>query len=411
MFARWKSNIYSFISFGYSTFNSMKYRFLLALVCVSFLSCKKDPPIPELLPNEFQLNYGGAAEDLGKAVLEYNNGDLYIAGSTASYGVGLNDMFVIKTDAKGKKIWSKAYGGIADDEGTELIMMADGNLLVLGTTSSNGAGAKDIFLLKIDTSGAILWQKYFGGSGDETGEDLMMTSDGNYMITGVTTSFGSGLRDIYVIKINDSGTLLWSKTFGGTADDGGSSLCQAPAGDVMLFNYTDNYGAINRDLYVIRINSSGDSLSSWLYGGNEYEEAQSIEPTADGNFILFGHSASFGHIEHNMYALKISGTGTILWENNYGGMFHDGGEHGRQCMGGGYVLAGRTSSYGNGFEQMYLLKTDEGGNLQWQKDIGGTEDDAAYNIMETDEAYFLVGNTRSVTNGNNDVFLAKIIKQ
>jgi hypothetical protein len=389
----------------------MKRIFSLFLLSIALISCQKDPPIPDLKPSEFQKNYGGAAEDLGKAVLEYSNGDLYIAGSTQSSGAGGKDVFIIKTDKNGNKIWSKTIGGAADDEAMEIIRSSDGGLLIIGYTASYGAGGTDVFLIKIDTSGALLFQKYFGGAGNELGEDILQTADGNYMINGVTNSSGSGLRDVYIIKVNASGTLLWSKTFGGTADDGGSSLCNADSGNVMLFNYTDNYGALNRDMYVIKISSTGDSLNSWLYGGAEYEEAQSIERTTDGNFLLFGHTASYGHIDHNMYGLKISGNGTVLWQNNYGGTIHDGGEHGKQCNNGGYILAGRSFSFDdNFFEQMYLVKTDEAGNTQWQKNIGGANDDAAYNMTETNDAYLLVGNTKSITNGNNDVFLVKILK-
>ncbi|MBA3970751.1 MAG: hypothetical protein H0X46_01150 [Bacteroidetes bacterium] len=388
----------------------MKYSFLFFLFPIVLVSCKKDSPIPELKPSEFQKNYGGANEDLGKAVLEYPNGDLYIAGSTKSFGAGGKDVYIIKTDNRGNKIWTKTIGGAADDEAMEIIRSSDGGLIIVGNTSSYGAGGSDIFLVKIDTTGALLWQKYFGGPGNELGEDILQTPDGNFMITGVTNSSGSGLRDVYVVKVNASGTLLWSKTFGGPADDGGSSLCNADSGNVMLFNYTDNYGALNRDMYVIKINGIGDSLNSWLYGGAEYEEAQSIERTADGNYILFGHTASFGHIEHNMYGLKISGNGTILWQNDYGGAIHDGGEHGKQSNDGGYILAGRSFSFDAGFEQMYVVKTDEGGVTQWEKNIGGINDDAAYNIAETNDAYLLIGNTKSISNGNNDVFLVKILK-
>lgn len=388
----------------------MKYPFLLLILSTILISCKKDPPIPDLKSSEFQKNYGGTNEDLGKAVLESDNGDIYIAGSTQSYGAGGKDMYIIKTNSYGNEIWSRTIGGASDDEATEIIATSDDGLLILGSTASYGAGGTDIFLVKINSSGSLVWQKFFGGPGNELGEDILQTSDGNYMINGVTNSSGSGLRDVYVIKVNSTGTMLWSKTFGGIADDGGSSLCNADSGNVMLFNYTDNYGALNRDLYVIKINSLGDSLNSWRYGGSEYEEAQSIERTVDGNFILFGHTASFGHIEHNMYALKISGNGVVLWQNDYGGTIHDGGEHGKQSDHGGYILAGRSYSFDNYFEQMYLVKTDESGNLEWQKDIGGAEDDAAYNITETDDAYLLVGNTKSITNGNNDVFLVKILK-
>jgi len=389
----------------------MKHYTLLLLISILAVSCKKDPPILELKPSEFQKNYGGFNDEFGKAGLEYSNGDLYIVASTNSFGFGQKDVYVIKTDANGNTIWTKTFGGAGNDEPNEIVQTSDGNLLIIGTTDSYGAGGKDMYLLKIDTTGAMLWHKEFGGSGDEIGEDVMITSDGNYLVNGITSSFGNGLRDIYLVKTTTSGTVIWTKTYGGALDDGGISLCNGNSGNVMLFCFTDNFGAMNRDCYVIKVNSAGDSLGSWLYGGSDYEQAVSIEQTVDGNFIICGHTASFGHPEHNVYALKISDNGTIIWEKNYGESFHDGAESGEQTDDGGYIFAGRSSSFGTHYEQAYLVKTDEAGNFQWQKDFGGNEDDAGYNMFETDNSYIIVGNTLSVTNGNNDVFLVKILKQ
>lgn len=388
----------------------MKNFSLIALLSLLVLSCKKDPPILDLKPTEFQKNYGGANHDYGKAVIEYSNGDLFVVGTTYSFGYGQKDVYVIKTDANGNTIWSKFFGGTGNDEPNEIIQSVDGNLLIIGTTDSYGAGGKDIYLLKIDTTGAMLWHKEFGGTADDIGEDVLIASDGNYLITGMTSSFGNGLRDVYLVKTNTSGTAIWTKTYGDALDDGGISLCNSDSGNVMLFGFTDNFGAMNRDCYLIKVNSAGDSINSWLYGGAEYEQAVSISATMDGNFIICGHTASFGHIEHNVYALKISGNGAILWEKNYGESFHDGAERGEQSDDGGFVFAGRTSSFGNNYEQMYVVKTDADGNMQWQKDIGGNADDAGYNMVETENAYIIIGNTLSVTNGNNDVFLVKILK-
>lgn len=389
----------------------MKYYLSILLLTLLIISCKKDPPIPDLKPSEFEKNYGGANDEFGRAVLKYSNGgDLYVAGSTQSFGAGQKDVYIIKTDSKGNVIWSKTFGGSNDDEANEIIKTADGNLLIVGNTSSFGAGGSDIYLIKIDTSGALLWQKQYGGSGNESGEDITIAADGNYLINGITGSYGAGLRDIYLLKVNTSGTPIWTKTYGGPLDDGGVSLCNADSGDIMLFCYTDNFGALNRDCYVMKVNSLGDSLNSTLYGGAEYEQASSIEKTMDGNYILLGHTASFGFIEHNMYALKIQENGSIIWEKTYGGIYHDGGEAGMQCSDGGCIFAGRSSSFLNNYEQAYLVKTDEGGNMQWQKDFGGTDDDAGYNLTETSNSYIIVGNTKSVSNGNNDVFLVKILK-
>jgi len=387
------------------------YLSLLSLVsCLLLSSCEKDPVIPDLKPAEFQKNYGGSNNEYGKAVLEYSNGDLFIIGSTESFGAGQKDVYLIKTDAKGNTIWTKTFGGSGNDDPNEIIVASDGNLFILGNTDSYGAGGNDIYLIKIDTAGNLLWQRQYGGSSEEVGEDIVIAPDGNYLINGITASFGNGLRDIYLLKIDPAGTVIWTKTYGGTLDDGGISLCNSDSGNIMLFNFTDNFGSFNRDCYVMKVNSIGDSLGAWIYGGSEYEQAVSIENTFDGNFILAGHTASFGHIEHNVYALKIDDQGNILWEKNYGETFHDGAERGLQAKDGGYVFAGRTSSFGNNYEQAYLVKTDAAGNFQWQKDFGGNDEDSGYNMTETNDSYIIVGNTKSITNGNNDVFLIKILK-
>jgi hypothetical protein len=283
-------------------------------------------------------------------------------------------------------------------------------LLLAGSTQSLGAGANDVFLLKTDLDGAILWQQTYGGSGDDYPEDLMQSADGSILVTGITSSYGAGLKDIYLLKLDSSGDSIWTRTYGGPLDDGGASLAPGDSGKIMLFNYTDNYGAVNRDWYLLQVDENGDSISSALIGTAEYEEAQSIERTSDGNFILYGHSAGFGNIEHNTFAAKVNVSGGVLWQNVYGGAQHDGGEHGLQTDDGGYIFAGRSASFGNNSEQGFIVKTDAGGSMLWHRDVGGDADDSFYNMLETEDAWFFVGNTQSFTNGNNDVFLVKIIK-
>src|ERR1043165_9729601 len=202
----------------------MKLHTLFFCIAIGLVSCKKDPPIPALKPHEFQENYGGAADDFGRDGLQYSNGDLYLIGYTKSSGAGQKDVYVIKTDAYGNKIWSRTFGGSADDEANEIIVTADGNLLIAGTTNSFGAGGSDIYLIKIDTTGALLWQKFYGGAGNESGEDIMIAQDGNYLVTGITSSYGTGLRDTWLLKMNTAGTVIWTKNYGGALDDGGISL-------------------------------------------------------------------------------------------------------------------------------------------------------------------------------------------
>ena len=147
---------------------------MLSFFAIPLLSCEKDPPIPEKLSSEFQLNVGGANDDFGKSLLELPNGEIYAVGSTQSYGAGQKDVYVIKTDTKGNIIWTKTFGGTANDEANEIILTTDGMLLIAGTTASFGAGGNDVYLIKLDTAGTLLWQQQFGGSADESGEDVVL---------------------------------------------------------------------------------------------------------------------------------------------------------------------------------------------------------------------------------------------
>lgn len=382
---------------------------ILILSSCFFSSCEKDPPIPEMEIGAFQKNYGGVSDDHGYAVAEGLAGDLYIAGYSSNYGALMADGLLMKTDQNGNLSWAKVYGGAGIEMFREIITTNDGNLLMVGISTSFSANS-EIYIVKADTAGNMIWEKNYGGAPYSGAEDVLQHPDGSFLIAGTRRDSTVGFHNIYIMKLNALGDTLWTKTYGDTLADGGASIALDNSGNIMLLAYTDNYGSVNRDLYLMKLNSNGDSLNSWLYGSGEYEEAQSIEKCSDGNFIIFGHTAGFGHIEHNTYALKVDPNGSILWERNYGGVNHDGGEHGKQSSDGGYIFAGRTSSFGNFYEQTYLFKTDASGNMTWQKDIGGSRDDNAYNMIETATSYITVGSTNSITNGNNDVFLVKIPK-
>jgi hypothetical protein len=318
-------------------------------------------------------------------------------------------MYLIKVSPTGQMIWQQTYGGTGDDAASEIITTVDGNLLLAGYTS-NGSGGKDVFLVKVDTDGNLIWQKNYGGSSDDYAEDLFQDTDGTIWVNGTTASFGAGLRDIYLLKLNATGDSIWTKTYGGSLDDGGASLIRSSSGSIFLLNYTDNFGAVNRDLYLLKINDNGVQLSAGLYGGSGYEEAQSIEEGSYGHLLLFGHTASFGHPEHDMFMALTDTMLSFSSLSEYGGANHDGGEHAIQTSDGGALLIGRSSSYSNGMEQALAIKYDSHSALLWQRDIGGTSNDAAYNVMEAADAYLLVGNTQGPSNGNNDVFLVKIKK-
>lgn len=383
--------------------------FLIYLLCLFFFACKKD----EIKPKEpsissFQKNVGGLSDDLANSIL-IKDETLYVLGQSKSFNDANGDHYLIKLDIDGNVLFEKTYGGNLAEEGIKISTTNDGNFILIGTTESYGNGQKDIHILKINANGIVLWENTFGGILDDTPIDIIETSKSEFCIAATTESFGAGSRDIYLIWIDQSGNLIRQLTFGGAENDGSTGLMEIENKEIMLFGYTRNFGANSRDFYLMNISSNGDSIWAKRYGGDEYEESQDFARTNTGEFLLVGHSASTDP-NHNMYAVKVDSTGNKIWENNYGGAQHDGGQASLINNEGNYILVARSMSFGNGDRNIYLVETDPNGNLISEKVIGGSQNDWGQDIIEHRSFYYIVGHTNSFGNEDNDAYIIKVAK-
>jgi len=166
----------------------------------------------------FAKTYGGTNYDKAYSVKQTYDGGYIVAGYTASFGAGGFDIFLIKTDASGNVQWAKTYGGTSDDVAFSVQQTSDGGYIVAGAAASFGVGV-DIFLIKTDANGNVQWAKTYGGTSTDLAESVRQTSDGGYIVAGHTYSFGAGGRDIFLIKTDANGNIIWAKTYGGTSDD------------------------------------------------------------------------------------------------------------------------------------------------------------------------------------------------
>ncbi|MFB0923756.1 MAG: hypothetical protein QMB65_00505, partial [Vicingaceae bacterium] len=231
-------------------------------------------------------------------------------------------------------------------------------------------------------------------------------SNSEFCIAGTTESFGSGSRDIYMIWIDQSGNLIREKTHGGVSSDGSSKILEIDNQEIMLYGYTYSYGAGNRDLYLLKTNFTGDSLWSQTYGGSGYEESQAFSQLPDGGYLLCAHSSSTDP-NHNMYGVRTDVNGVQLWDVNYGGAQHDGGQALLVNNAGNYVFIGRTMSNGTGMRDAMMVISDPSGQAISTSYIGGTLNDQIDGIIEKGESYYMVGQSASFGNGDNDVYLVK----
>ncbi len=356
----------------------------------------------------WSASYGGYYNENGYAATRLSNGDFLLVGSTFSYGSGDHDVYLIKTDSTGVELWSRTFGGTAADYGYDITPTASGGFVLVGSTTSYGNGGHDVYLIKVDNFGTLVWSKTFGGAQNDFGNSVRMTSDSGFIICGTTSSYGLG-TDIYVIRTDSLGDSLWTKTFGGPSGESGSAIRQAIDSGYVLIGSTGSYGAGYSSIYLVRIGSSGDTLWTATYGGSRADFGYSLEPTSDKGFILAGATAPDGENFYDAYLVKVDSLGVIQWDSTYGGAYEDRAYSVKATADGGYILAGTTEGAGDRKTDVFMVKTDPVGGVEWSDAFGGAETDYGRMVLlDSRGDYYVVGHTFSIGSGGSDVFFLKI---
>ena len=406
---------------------------------------------------DFVKTYGGTKNESGRSVIETSDGGYIVLGFTQSIDGDIittkttiqYDYWLLKFNENDELQWQKTYGGSNDEKAYEIIQTNDNGFAVIGYSKSDDGdlnsnqGFEDIWILKLDTTGNILWKTSTGFSGTDQGFSLIQTSDNGYFIASildVTASGGLGNAktaakhaggDYWGIKLDTNGTIEWRKYFGGTNTDTCYDITETSGGYLMVgssdsddVDITNNKGGY--DFWVVKIDKVGALLWEKSFGGDEIDEARAITTTNNGNFIIIGDTRSTTKdvTQNNggadLWAIKITTDGELIWQKNYGGASFDVGRSIRKTIDGGFLISGSSRSADNGFtnkgqNDALILKIDANGNLQWQKTIGGTEIDFCYDALElTNGNIIAVGESSSnnqdiVTNkGFSDLLIIKL---
>jgi len=427
------------------------------IMVLGFFSCKKEtvtstsqeeiatgkpsppPPPPTIL--QWQKTYGNTlSTQMGYTITKTNDGNGYVfVGSALGNGGDITghhggigaDAWVVKTNSLGSIDWQKCIGGTAGDYAYDIITTADNGFVFAGTTQSNNGdvignhGGRDIWVVKIDGSGAISWQKTFGGSADESANSIIQTSDGGFLVAGYTNSnngdisgsnHGSG--DVWILKLNGNGDMMWQKTYGGTLGEGANSIIQTSNNNYMVAASTsstdgDLLGQVNRggnDCWLFKISGNGDLLWQKTYGGSQGEGASGVFETPDGDYVFSGTTSSNdGNVSGNhgyvdTWVVKINSNGQIIWQKCFGGFDMDNATIRDIDTSGNIVVVGYTFSKNGdipaskGSEDLWVLRLDPNVSKLYSNVLGGKNGDMANDAIPTaDGGYITTGRSNSTT--------------
>ncbi len=426
---------------------------ILAVTGLSILRVKAQAPD---FITAFSNSFGGSLNEDFFAGAPYSDGGYLMTGFSNSFNGDIDtlaafdttNIFVVKCNAFGVKEWAKTFGGNAYDKARYIMEDLEGNILVVGGTYSTDGdvdssyGNGDLFVLKLDPAGTIIWFRNYGGTGYEGGRMIQQFPNGDYLIAGYTTSKNydvdttRGLHDGWLLKMNIDGDVIWSQTYGGSGEDRMRSFIETPDGGYMFFGscssndfqLSGNHGG--SDYWVGKVDSLGNHEWSKLYGGSLDELAYHIQPTSDGNYLLTGSTYSNdGDVTGfkggtDGWLVKIDSTGNLISQNCYGGSLFDRLNRSYENSQGKIMTFGFAQSSdfdlaGSNVgpsQNFWLVQLDGNMTVDWSFCTGGTNSDLGEDMFfnAADSSFILMGDSKSVNgsvlnnHGDYDFWIVKL---
>ncbi|MFW9967553.1 MAG: hypothetical protein ACFFEA_10405 [Candidatus Thorarchaeota archaeon] len=344
---------------------------------------------------EWSHSFGGFDRDLGHTVIECYDGGFAVAGSTHSYGEGSSDLWLLRTNGTGHPIWNKSYGGTGWDECFDLVECYDGGFAIVGETLSFGNG-KEVILIKTDILGNEMWMNTFGGPEDDRGSSIVRCSDGGYAISATTSSFCAGSSDMWLIRTDRHGQLMWNKTFGGLYEDVANSVLLCNDGGFLLVGKTQIAEYDSGTLFLVRLDVNGNQIWNESYiGSSYYGEGWSAVECSDGGFGVIGsmHTAWLSDFD-DIWFLRFDSDGRIQWTRKHGGAEISialGGYSVIECDDMGFVIAGKFGDQSSQTD-IWLCRTDASGVVLWATNIRGIHSGSGFLLGGcSDGGYVITG--------------------
>ena len=307
--------------------------------------------------------------------------------------------------------FQRIYGGTGGDEAFAMNYTSDGGFVMVGRTTSFGISKEDVYVIKVDLEGNIIWSKAFGGTSNsniEYGYGIQETSDKGFIVVGSHQPNGVGNANYYFLKLDAAGNRVWSKTFSGSASQIAKSVVEMPDSSYLAVGQTASYGSGGEDAYLVKMSRTGNLSFAKAIGGTLYEDALSIIKTMDGGYAFVGKTHSYGAGQADVYLVKLDNAANVSWVKAYGGTTHDYGYNLIQTTDSGFAITGYTMSYTAGLRDILLMKTDKTGTFEWGKAYGGASNDEGFSVAQfANGNYIITGFTSSFGSGGKDISILK----
>ena len=292
----------------------------------------------------FNNTYNDASFDYGRYLIQTNDNGYLVVGNTSLLGDDYSNVLMLKVDNMGKQIWRKDYTCSSNDRVNTAIELEDGSFVMAGFSISNTNFSKDLLIMKTDSEGDIEWQTTHGDTRDEIANSIGITNDGGFIIVGEITNENTGNSSCYLMKASNTGEFEWEGSFGGSLNDQGFSIVSATDGGFVITGVTRSQNDSSGDIWLFKVNNTGEMLWEKTYGGENFEAGRSLQQTSDNGYIIIGHTESFGNGNNDAYLLKTDSQGNELWSRTYGGSGTDQGRHIVETLDQGYIISGYTDS-------------------------------------------------------------------
>jgi hypothetical protein len=365
-------------------------------------------PTDSIAQVSFERAYGDTAMDYGRSVQVTSDGGYVITGYSESFGSGGMDVYTVRTDSLGDTLWTRSYGGPADDYGLSVDVTSGDGFIIAGYSQSFGSGSNDIYLIITNASGDPLWTRTYGDTTNDVGLFVQEVSQGGFIVAGYTTSSSAGGTDAYLIRTNSTLDTLWTRTYGDSTYEYGYSVDETQDGGFILAGQKNYSGGVEPDIFLVRTDSLGNTLWTKTYGDTLADVAYSVRELPDGSFIVAANKDNSISGIYDVYLMKLNAAGDTVWTKTYGDSLTDFARSLEVTSDGGFIIVGQTYSFGAGEYDIYLIRTDSSGDTLWSQAFGYSSSEIGMSVKEVqNDVYIIGGYTNSIGSGSTDFYLLK----